>query len=160
MTIAPEMLRRVLGSSAEEGGMSAADVRGILQIACLAVASDGNIADEEVDAVRVFASALGGKQAARDAESLIDEAARFRTREEQLDRLRATADALSGEAARHLAYKVSVATAMADLASADEEFEFDIDVQDALKLSPEEADGLAGEVHKALSVQELSVQEE
>lgn len=134
--------------------MSPGDVEGILQIACLAVASDGKIADEEVAAVRVFASALGGKNAASGVEALIDGAARFRTREEQLDRLRATADTLSGEAARRLAYKVSVATAMADLASADEEFEFDIDVQDALRLSPEEADNLAGEVHEALSVEE------
>ncbi len=72
------------------------------------------------------------------------------SRDDRTERLRTLADALSNEAARHCAYKVSVVTALADLASADEEFEFDLDVQDALRLEPEIADRLSAEVHEAL----------
>jgi hypothetical protein len=45
---------------------------------------------------------------------------------------------------------MSVATALSDSESADEEFEFDLDVQDALSLPAEIADRLAAEVHQAL----------
>jgi two-component sensor histidine kinase len=88
--------------------------------------------------------------AASELDALVLASLTLRTREERLDRLRAAADSLSSEQARHLAYRLSVVTALADLASADEEFEFDLDVQDALHLSSDDADRLTAEVNEAL----------
>src|SRR5690349_21765254 len=141
MAIPVEMLRRVFSTSKSEGAISPADVALVIEIACSAVASDGKIADDELQAVRALGAELharaGGSGENPASAGKLDALLRdnlMRTRDERIERLRAAADALSNEAARHLAYKASVVTALADLASADEEFEFDIDVQDALTL--------------------------
>lgn len=144
MSIPASLLKRVVTPQSPE------DAKRILEIACLAVASDGKLAPEEVAALHVLSSELRAVSAA-DLDALVD-AALNGTRDDRLDRLRVLADALSSEAARHCAYKVSVVTALADLDSADEEFEFDLDVQDALKLPPETADRLSADVHEALIV--------
>jgi len=146
MSIPAELLRRVVTNA----GVSPEDVRRALAIACLAVAADGKLADEELAALRVFSAELGGVGAA-GLEGLVQSGLNLPSRDDRLEQLRATADSLSTDAARHLAYKLSVATALADLASTDEEFEFDLDVQEALQLSPDIADRLAGEVHEALT---------
>ena len=146
MSIPAELLRRVVTNAS----VSPEDVRRALAIACLAVAADGKLADEELAALRVFSAELGGVGAA-GLDGLVQSGLNLPSRDDRLEQLRATADSLSTDAARHLAYKLSVATALADLASTDEEFEFDLDVQEALQLSPDTADRLAGEVHEALT---------
>lgn len=143
MSIPAPMLKRVVTPQSPD------DARRIIEIACLAVASDGRLADEELSALRVLSSELRAVSAA-ELEPLIHAALGMSSRDDRTERLRTLADALSNEAARHCAYKVSVVTALADLASADEEFEFDLDVQDALRLEPEIADRLSAEVHEAL----------
>jgi hypothetical protein len=159
--IPAEMLKRVIRTDAAPSpalaDVSRDDVKHILEIACLAVASDGHIADEELAAVRVLGEEMcasagvdRGLASSAAVERLAHECASLRTRDDKLERLRVAADALSSDAARGLAYKVSIATAMSDLASTDQEFEFDIDVQDALKLTTDLADRLAAEVHEAL----------
>ena len=145
MSIPASLLKRVVTPQSPE------DARKILEIACLAVAADGKLAPEELAALRVLSAELRAVPAA-ELDSLIDAALNLGTREERTERLQALADALSTEGARHCAYKVSVVTALADLASADEEFEFDLDVQDALKLEAETADRLSADVHEALIV--------
>ena len=145
MSIPASLLKRVVTPQSPE------DARKILEIACLAVAADGKLAPEELAALRVLSAELRALPAA-ELDSLIDAALNLGTREERTERLQVLADALSTEGARHCAYKVSVVTALADLASADEEFEFDLDVQDALKLEAETADRLSADVHEALIV--------
>ena len=153
MSIPASLLRRVVTPEGATSAFSPADARGILEIACLAVASDGKLADEELAALRVLGAEL---RAVTPSElgPLVDAALNLPTREARVDRLRTLADALTTDAARQCAYRVSVATALSDLASADEEFEFDLDVQDALKLAPDVADRLTADVHEALIVAE------
>lgn len=148
MSIPAPMLRRAVAREKGEV-LSPDDLRRVLEIASLAVASDGRLADEELAALRVLASELNAASSSQ-LDGLIHAALGVPTRDERLERLRAAAGALTSEPARHLAYKLSVVTALADLASADEEFEFDLDVQDALRLSTDTADRLTAEVHEAL----------
>jgi hypothetical protein len=144
MSIPAPLLRRVVTPQSPE------DARRILEIACLAVASDGKLATEELAALHVLSTELGGVSAA-ELDVLVHGALGQPSRDVRIERLRAVADALTTEGARHCAYKLSVVTALADLATADEEFEFDLDVQDALNLAPDVADRLMREVHEALN---------
>jgi len=57
----------------------------------------------------------------------------------------------SDSTSRNARGEQSLHAAMADLAAADEEFEFDLDLQDALDLPTDVADDLSAEVHTALS---------
>src|SRR5437899_8954212 len=112
-------------------GVSAEDVRRALAIACLAVAADGKLAEEEMTALRVMSAALDGFGAA-SLDALTQSSLNLQHREDRVEQLRATADSLTNDEARHLAYKMSIATALSDSESADGEFEFDLDVQEAL----------------------------
>lgn len=150
MAITTDMVRRVTASA--KSGMSREDAEGVLEIACLAIVSDGTIASEEESVLRIVAEDIGAR--ATNLAALLNKVSALGTRDAQLERLRAVAEALGSDVARQLAYKVTVLTAMADLASSDEEFEFDIDVQDALQLSAKDADRLTGEVHEAVTVEE------
>lgn len=143
MSIPAPMLRRVVTPQSPE------DARRVVEIACLAVASDGKLAPEELAALRVLSGALHAVSES-ELDTLVDAALNLASRDDRLARLQILADALSSESARHCAYKVSVVTALADLASADEEFEFDLDVQEALKLAPDVADRLTADVNEAL----------
>lgn len=147
------MLKQVITlGETDEGALSPADARHALEIACLAVASDGKLADEEQAALHVLSSELGALTAS-ELDALIAASLSLATRDERLARLHAAAGALSSTRARYLAYRLSVVTALADLASADEEFEFDLDVQDALQLSADDADRLTGDVNEALALE-------
>ena len=143
MSIPAPMLARIVTPQSVD------DAQRIIEIACLAVASDGRLAAEEISALRVLNRELGAVSP-QELEPLIQAALGISNRDDRTERLRTVAAALSNEDARHCAYKVSVVTALADLASADEEFEFDLDVQDALRLAPEVADRLSAEVNEAL----------
>lgn len=152
MSIPVEMLRRVArGSQGEARAITRPDAERILEIACLAVAADGVITDSERAALHVFSAELGSMGAA-ELDALAYECLTG-TRDERDERLRRAAEALSSTPARHLAYQVSVATALADLATADQEFEFDLDVQAALDLAPAVVDELAASVHRALDAE-------
>jgi len=168
MAFTTEMLKRVVteGITGSEdhyrtGGGSTLvpkDAGLILEIACMTVTSDGKIADDELAAVKVMSAmvhAFAGTDKGALSEAVInavlDRCSALRSPADRETRLRVVAKELSGTRARHLAYKISMATAMADLASSDEEFEFDIALLDALELTNEIGDALAGEVHEALT---------
>jgi uncharacterized tellurite resistance protein B-like protein len=154
MAISDLVFRGLVKRALTNGGpVSKADARLAIEIACLAVASDGKLANEELAALRALNAELNAFANA-ELEGLIGKSLALHSREDRLDRLQATANALSTEGARHLAYQLSVVTALADLATADEEFEFDLDVQDALKLDSELAERLSGEVNEALMLPE------
>src|SRR5262245_60667911 len=103
MTILTEMLRRVVtgedgASWALVGAVSPNDVKRILEIACLAVASDGHIADEELTAVRVLGSevaSIAGTSKSDVSEeavaSLAHACVSLGTRDDRLERLRTAA---------------------------------------------------------------------
>jgi hypothetical protein len=151
MAIAADMVRRVLDGSTSSA-IGPDDGRRILEIACLAVAADGQIAREEIAVLHGIAAALRAYEP-NEVDELVRRCHALRSRAEQVERLRTASDALTTDDARHVAYKVSVLTAMADLASTDAEFEFDLDLQDALRLPTDVADRLTGEVHEALTVE-------
>lgn len=124
---------------------SAADAKRVVEIACLAVAADGNLDEEELHVIRVLCKELNV-----DVRK-VDEVLAMGSREDRLQRLRETAAAIETDAAKRLAYKMTVLASVADLAAQDEEFEFDLDVQEALGLDSGVADELANQVHEALT---------
>ncbi|MFO0737665.1 MAG: hypothetical protein U0270_17365 [Labilithrix sp.] len=140
MALPVEMIKRAIGTAP-----SGADARRVVEIACLAVAADGHLAEEELHVLRVLCKELHVDIRA------VDEVLAMGSREDRLDRLRAVGGAFESDAAKALAYKMTVLTAVADLATQDEEFEFDLDVQEALGLDSGRADELANQVHEALT---------
>ncbi len=123
----------------------------ILEIAYLAVAADKKLSAEEVDALRRIAARLEGKESLTEKElgDLLQRFANWPNREEVDQRLRVLGGTLS-PAARTLAYRVAYALAMCDMESSDEEFEFDLQLIDALELTADQASALAGEVQEIL----------
>ncbi len=121
----------------------------ILEVAFLAVAADRHINAAEEDALRALARALDPARAKANVGALLARG---------VDPDRDTADAhlltvvgrLATDEARALAYQGAYAVAQADLDAADEEFEFDLQLIDALGLDQDTADQLAQQVVAAL----------
>ena len=140
MSLPVEMIRKAI-----DHAPSPADAKRVVEIACLAVAADGHLDEEELHVIRVLC-----KELSVDLRK-VDEILAMGSREDRLDRLRETAAAIETDAAKQLAYKMTVLASVADLAAQDEEFEFDLDVQEALGLDSGVADELANQVHEALA---------
>lgn len=124
----------------------------ILEIAFLAVAADSKLSDEELYALSRIASRLAGKDGPCANEELDEIIARFATwrdRKEVDERLQLLGGKLS-PSARGLAYRIAYVLAMCDLDSSDEEFEFDLQLIDALELTADQAQRLAKEVQEVL----------
>lgn len=123
----------------------------LLEIAYLAIFADHRLSDEELSAFRGVVGRLRGTEpSAKAIDSLLDA---FRSRAEGVDadeRLRALAKPLS-PAVREVAYKVAYALGLSDMDSSDEEFEFDLQLVDALELSNDRAEDLADEVMELLN---------
>ncbi|MBK6696157.1 MAG: hypothetical protein IPG50_28760 [Myxococcales bacterium] len=134
--------------------LSKAEADGILEIAFLAIAADRKLHDEELVAFRAVAGRLrqlSGSAAAptvsdRDFELILERFGPDLDREVAEEHLRARGAELTRPEARKLAYKVAYALALCDLETSDEEFEFDLQLIDALALTTEEADALEDEV--------------
>lgn len=124
----------------------------VLEIALLAISADRSIDDDERVALRSVAAALGGEAAAARAEADVDAliARGLIAREDADARLRELAPRFTSDGARAVAYKAALAMAMANRDDADEEFEFDLQLIDALDLSQETVDALATQVRSAL----------
>lgn len=125
----------------------------VLEIALLAVAADRTINDDELIALRRIAHKLGGTTAANRAEAEVDAlVARGLVARDAVDaRLHVLAARLKTPRASEIAYKVAAALALVDQDNADEEFEFDLQLIDALGLTQEAVDVLAAEVARALA---------
>lgn len=125
--------------------LTAAERNAVLETALLAIASDGVIDATEAAAFLAIAERLGG-----DGAPLL---VRF---EGGLDRgaadarLLEVAKDLSTPDARALAYRAAYALSLADAQSSDGEFEFDLQLLDALDLAQAEADRLVAEVDAAV----------
>jgi hypothetical protein len=121
--------------------------RVVLEIAYLAVASDHEIHESEVAALRAIAGKLGG---GGEVDPLLDRLGTGLHREAADARLQELAKALATPAARALAYKAAYALSRADRQASDGEFEFDLQLIDALGLAQSEVDVLAGEVDQEI----------
>lgn len=139
--------------------ISPAEAEAILEIAHLAVAADRKLSDDELRALDGIAGRVRSLAAKKfDANALLGDRELFamierfgdRDREEADARLRELGKALS-PAARTLAYRVAYALSMCDLDAADEEFEFDLQLIDALGLTDEQVGLLQAEVNATIA---------
>ena len=132
------------------------EIDAVVEIAYLTIAADRRLADEEVAAFhRVLERLRGSPVAQAELDKVLDDmydradAARGE-RGYADERLRALAGKMSVPA-RELAYKVAYAMGFADMDSSDEEFELDLQLQDALEISNDRAETLADEVMAVLN---------
>lgn len=130
--------------------LSDAERQAVLEIAYLAVAADHSIHADEEKALRAIARKLDAQRGSTEVDVLFRNIGVGLTRDTADERLRRAATGLTSQAARALAYKAAYAVSLADLASADEEFEFDLQLIDALGLPQSDVDRLTEEVQKAL----------
>lgn len=124
----------------------------VLEIAYLAVAADHQIDETELVTLRRIAQKVGGTDGVEQMDAAIDAfAANGPVERARADeRLRAVASALSSPGARALAYRAAHILARADAVDSDEEFEFDLQLIDALGLSQGEADAIVADVERFL----------
>jgi len=135
--------------------LTAGEREAILEIAYLAIWADHKLRDEEIAAFRAVASRLsnlvekdaGRELSDRELNAILDRFAKGLERAEADERLRVLCAGLTRTAPRGLAYKLAYALALCDLETTDEEFEFDLQLIDSLKLTQDEASALADEVH-------------
>jgi hypothetical protein len=133
----------------------------MLEIAFLAIAADRTLRDEEIEAFRGVAGRLrdlrGGPAPAgaanpphdvgdRELERILESFSADMDRAVADERLRVVAAAITRPEVRALTYKVAYALALCDLATSDEEFEFDLELVDALDLRRAEVERLEDEV--------------
>ena len=140
----------------EKSGLPAAEIDAIVEIAYLTIAADRRLAEDEVSAFhRVLERLRGASVAAGELSRVLDDmyGRADAARDEHGyadDRLRALATKMTTPA-RELAYKVAYAMGLADMDSSDEEFELDLQLQDALEISNERAEALADDVMAVLN---------
>lgn len=128
----------------------------ILEIAFLAIAADRKLRDEELEAFRLVAGrlrTLAGRPTAevtkRELEQILEGFSDDMDRNVARERTRIVGERLTRPEVRKATYKVAFALALCDLDTSDEEFEFDLELVDALGLTREEAEELEGEVMSA-----------
>lgn len=133
----------------------------ILEIAFLAIAADRKLRDEEIEAFRGVAGRLkdlssggaapSGPMGDRELQGVLDSFSADMDREVADERLLVLAKDLERPEIRALAYKVAYALALCDLDTSDEEFEFDLQLVDALDLSQDDVGALEDEVLAAFN---------
>lgn len=133
------------------GQLAAPEAEAILEIAYLSTVVDGRLSDEEIAAfaqvaARLDASATSGHK----LDDLLDGYARHIEHRDIAERLAELAKSLTREDARKTAYKVAFAMALCDLATSDDEADFDDALVTLLGLSIEDVDALESEVYAAL----------
>jgi hypothetical protein len=139
------------------GTLTAPEARAILTVAFLSTEADDHLADEEEASFREVAAALRKLVGEKDAsmsdpklDAMLEEVAAKLDRDGEEAVLASVVPALERPLARELAYKVAVAMSLADLDKSDDERDFDDALVEALGLSEEQADTLAGDVYAAL----------
>lgn len=117
----------------------------VLETALLAIASDGVIDATEAAAFIAIAERLGG-----DGAPLLVRFEGGMTRDQADARLLEVAKHLTNADSKTLAYRAAYTLSLADEEASDGEFEFDLQLLDALDLSQAEADRLVEEVDAAV----------
>lgn len=127
----------------------------VLEIAFLAIAADHNLREEELEAFRGVAGRLRDlctqgeaphEVGDRELERILESFSGDMDRTVADERLRVVSGLIKRQEIRELAYKVAYALALCDLATSDEEFEFDLQLVDALGLNHGDVDRLEDEV--------------
>lgn len=150
-------------------GLSDKEADAILEIAYLAILADHKLSDDEIEAFRGVVSrvrAIIGADPSSpyrkpsdpvvavlsnaELDVVLDDLRARTERVEADERLRVLAQGLS-PAARELAYKIAYALGLADMDSSDEEFEFDLQLVDALELPTDRAEELGDDVMAVLN---------
>ncbi len=150
--------------------LTAREREAILELSYLAIAADRKLMPEEIEAFRAIASRLRevvpsdepppsrevhALLSDRELNALLDKYGAGLDRAASGERLHAVAGDLRRPEARDVGYKVAYALALCDLETSDEEFEFDLDLIDALELPQERAEELADEVMRVFNGSEL-----
>lgn len=117
----------------------------VLETALLAIASDGVIDASEAAAFIAIAERLG-----TDGAPMLVRFEGGLSRDEADARLLEVAKHLASEGSKALAYRAAYVLSIADEQASDGEFEFDLQLLDALDLSQAEADRLVSEVDAAV----------
>lgn len=144
------MIDNIADAIPNNTSLSDAERSAVLEIGLLCIASDGRVDPDEEKAFRAIGSKLGEKKLDAIMGKLHDNL----TREEADARVLELAKVFGSDATKRIAYKVAYAMSLADLSAADEEFEFDLQLVDALGLSQDTVDQLVEEVNGALAADE------
>jgi hypothetical protein len=129
---------------------SALDADTLLELAYLATAVDGRLADEEVAAFSSLVTRLRGKPARRaDIDALLDRFASQVAHTAITDRVQKIAPTLP-EPLRPLAFKLAVGLGVADLDASDDEGDLQVALAEALGLDEDRVDELTAEVYASL----------
>lgn len=159
----PNALAGVLRVVPEENSVALTEeeAAAILEIAFLAIAADRKLSDEELEAFRAVAGRLRDLVAHSGDPSTPASAQVMSDREFELilesfsadldrnvadERLRVLGAQLERPDVRALAYKIAYALALCDLNTSDEEFEFDLQLVEALELTHDATEALEDEV--------------
>lgn len=151
-----ELARKVVRLS-KGAPASPAEVQAIVEIAYLTASADSILAEEERQTLLAaseelfLASGMSKEEARLAAGRVLAHGVPPRERDALVQRLQELGKALS-QSSREAAYRVSMVLALSDLATSDAEFEFELDLIDALGLSSEDSERLSAEVHEALTV--------
>ncbi len=127
--------------------VSATEREGMMEVAYLAIAADGVLADAELDAFVQAMLVLYGPEVDKAAvRAKAGELASRAGAEGQEALLARAAERLARPFARDQAYKLAYAMAMADYDTNTCEFEYDQRLRSALGLTEDQAEGLVDEV--------------
>lgn len=129
--------------------LSAKERDAAIEIAFLSVMADREIDPDEESLLRAMGARLAAGAGADPVDALLARFAGPLPREEADAHLRKVAAGLTSAPARELAYRMAHALSIVDLASADEEFEFDLQLIDALGLDSSTVERLTDEVMTA-----------
>ena len=122
----------------------------ILEIAYLAIFADHKLSDEELGAFGGIVARLSPK---RTVDQVLDDLQDRTAGVDNDERLRELGSTLA-PAEREVAYQIAYALGLCDLDSSDEEFEFDLQLVDALELDGDRADELADRVMRLFNPEE------
>ena len=147
MTKASEVHIEAAIDAAAVSALTASEKKAVLEVAFLCIAADIRLGEEEIDAFRraarmLFGDAYGVVELNRSLDVF---SAEVRKKGQQA-RLQELAQQLTRPPARDQAYKLAYAMALSDLDTNDEEFAFDVELQQALGLTSDWAEALADDV--------------
>lgn len=154
------VLRVVPEPGSAELSLTKDEAAAILEIAFLAIAADRKLRDEELLAFRGVAGRLrdlsSDKAGAaphevgdRELDQILEGFSEDMDRNVAEERLRALGAQIARPEIKALAYKVAYALALCDLDTSDEEFEFDLQLVDALGLPQDQVEELEDAVMQA-----------
>jgi len=135
--------------------LTEAEKQAVLEVAFLSIASDRRLGEEEIDAFfRVSQRILGESFGERELDDSVERYGLEIRKKGLHPRLLELASELTRPMARDQAYQLAYTMALSDLDTNDEEFAFDLNLQEALGISHDWAETLADDVLSAFQAVE------